>query len=268
MDGDLALVYMVAGLSSRFDGKIKQFAIIDNKGTTLIEKSIEQALPAGFTKIIFIVGNKTEIPFKEKFGNSYKGIPIEYAIQGFNEEGRDRPWGTLDALASTKGIVDSPFIVLNGGDLYGEETFKILANQLKNNNENMTVGYTLSKVIPEEGSINRGIYKIEKGYVKEIDEVLGIEKSKLHEKNLNETDLCSMNIFGLQLETLNLLEDIVSNFKEEHKGDRKIECFLPVELSNLIKAEKIKMKILPTTGQWHGVTNPGDEEIIRKELEK
>jgi len=132
----------------------------------------------------------------------------------------------------------------------------------------MTVGYTLSKVIPEEGSINRGIYKIEKGYVKEIDEVLGIEKSKLHEKNLNETDLCSMNIFGLQLETLNLLEDIVSNFKEEHKGDRKIECFLPVELSNLIKAEKIKMKILPTTGQWHGVTNPGDEEIIRKELEK
>jgi NDP-sugar pyrophosphorylase family protein len=263
MKEGLILVYMVAGLSSRFGGKIKQFAQISDNGQTLIEKSIEQALPAGFTKIIFIVGNKTEQPFKEKFGNNYKGIPVEYALQTFDEETRDRPWGTADALASTKKIIDSPFVILNGDDLYGEETFKIIADHLKNSKENVTVGYTLSKVLPEEGATNRAIYEIEEGYVKSLE----MEKSKLHEINLKPEDLCSMNIFGLQLETLNLLVETISNFKEKHKGDRKIECYLPVELSNLIKENKIKMEIYPTQSKWFGITNPGDEEIIKRELE-
>ena len=76
MEKDLTLVYMLAGLSSRFEGKIKQLVKISNNGQTLIEKSIEQAIPYGFTKIVFIVGNKTEQPFKEKFGVSPNTITI------------------------------------------------------------------------------------------------------------------------------------------------------------------------------------------------
>ncbi len=76
---EIALVFMVAGVSSRFGGKIKQFAkVTDNE--TLIEYSLNQALPAGFSKIIFVVGEKTQLPFKEKFGNNYRGIPILYAF--------------------------------------------------------------------------------------------------------------------------------------------------------------------------------------------
>ena len=52
---EIALVYMVAGLSSRFGGEIKQFAKVGPNNETLIEYSLNQALPAGFTKIVFIV---------------------------------------------------------------------------------------------------------------------------------------------------------------------------------------------------------------------
>ena len=66
----VSLVYMVAGLSSRFGGKIKQFAEVGPNGETFIEYSINQALKNPFSKIIFIVGKMTEQLFKEKFGDN------------------------------------------------------------------------------------------------------------------------------------------------------------------------------------------------------
>jgi len=96
---DISVCFLCAGVSSRFNGKIKQFAVVGINGETLMEVSLNQALKAGFSKIVFIVGNKTEIPFREKFGNSYKGIPVFYAVQKFDENERDKPWGTADATA-------------------------------------------------------------------------------------------------------------------------------------------------------------------------
>jgi CTP:molybdopterin cytidylyltransferase MocA len=47
---EIALVYMVAGISSRFQGRIKQFAKVGRNQETLIECSLQQAIPAGFSK--------------------------------------------------------------------------------------------------------------------------------------------------------------------------------------------------------------------------
>lgn len=77
MKKEISLVYMVAWLSSRFGGKIKQFAKVWPNNSTLIEYSLYQALPAWFSKIIFIVGKMTAQPFKEMFGDHYKWIPVE-----------------------------------------------------------------------------------------------------------------------------------------------------------------------------------------------
>lgn len=72
MSKNVSLVYMVAGMSSRFGGKIKQFAKVGPNNTTLIEYSLQQALPAGFSQIIFIVGKMTQQPFQEIFGDEYQ----------------------------------------------------------------------------------------------------------------------------------------------------------------------------------------------------
>ena len=266
MEKDIAIVYMVAGLSSRFGGKIKQFARVGPNNETLIEYSINQALSAGFTKIVFIVGNLTEKPFREKFGDDYNGVPIYYALQSYDEKTRDRPWGTTDAVCSIKGKIDCPFVVCNGDDIYGENSFKILANHIKKNPEEATLGYLLCEVIPEKGKTNRGIFNCDNGYVKSLKEVLGIEKCDLNATDTNENDLCSMNIFALHPKTIDFLETYLKEFKKEHSNDRRSEALLPEMISRLINEGKIKMKIYPSMDKWIGVTNPEDEDIVRKIL--
>ena len=129
---EIAIVYMVAGISSRFGGKIKQFAQVGPNNETLIEISMKQAMRAGFRKIIFIVGNLTEKTFKEKFKSEFQNIPISYAIQSYDERERDKPWGTAEALCSVIPFINCPFVVCNGDDLYGENSFKVLCDHLKN----------------------------------------------------------------------------------------------------------------------------------------
>ena len=111
---DISIVYLVAGLSSRFGGKIKQFAKVGANNETLIEVSMQQAIEAGFTKIIFVVGNLTETPFKSYFKGTFQNKPILYAKQSFDTATRAKPWGTADALCSAHSLINSPFVVCNG----------------------------------------------------------------------------------------------------------------------------------------------------------
>ena len=268
-DKELAVVFMVAGISSRFGGRIKQFAKISPKEETLIEYSLNQALSAGFNQIIFIVGNKTEEPFKKIFSDNYKGIPIKYVLQKYNPELRDKPWGTTDAVVSATGIINCPFVVCNGDDIYGEEPFKILVNHLKTKETCATIGFRLGECLSENGSVNRGIFELNPdNTVESITETLDITPENLNSKNLSEENLCSQNIFALQPEVLKMLQEILTEFKKEKKGGRNSEALLPKDLSRLISEGKVRMRIYQTPEKWTGVTNPGDEVEVRKNLKK
>ena len=83
---NLSIVYLVAGLSSRFNGKIKQLAKVGKNGETFIECSLNQAIKSGINKIIFVVGEMTEQFFKNKLGDNYQGIPIHYTLQDFDKK--------------------------------------------------------------------------------------------------------------------------------------------------------------------------------------
>jgi len=265
---DIAVCFLCAGVSSRFNGKIKQFTVVGQKGETLMEVSLNQALKAGFSKIVFIVGNKTEIPFREKFGNSYLGIPVLYAVQKFDEKERDKPWGTAEATASMFGIVDCPFVLMNGDDIYGEKTFKILAEHLKTSNDEAIPGYHLLNVLPETGTGNRGLIEVENGYLKNITEILGVSRENFREKGLKENSLISLNAFALHPAVLEMFKERITAFKEKNKGDRKIECYLPNEIGELARLGKIKVRCLETPDKWLGVTSPGDEIKVREILKK
>lgn len=267
MKKQIAIVYIVAGMSSRFGGKIKQFARIGPKNETLIEYSLNQALIAGFDKIVFVVGNLTEKPFKEKFGNNYKGIPILYANQTFDENIRDKPWGTADAIASVSGIIDCNFITCNGDDIYGEEPYKLLYEHLQKRDDCAVVGYKLLNTLQGEGLENRGIFAVDdNNYIKSITETFKIDKNNLSNSNLDKEDLVSMNIYALTPTALSLLKEKVDIFKEKNKSDRKIECLLPQEITNLINENKLKIKIYPTDSKTYGVTSPDDEIKIKNKL--
>jgi NDP-sugar pyrophosphorylase family protein len=261
---NIAIAYLAGGISSRFGGKIKQFAVVGKNGETLIEYSMNQAIKSGFSKIIFIVSNKTEIPFKERFGNSYKGIPIEYAVQEYNKLLRERPWGTADAVCTLRGVVNEPFVICNGDNIFDESSFKILIKHLQESENEAAIGYPLKDCVPEQGKVNRGTFSVENNYVTKIVENLGIGREDV--VGLGGETLCNANFFAFHPGVIDLLYEKLIKFKKEHEGDRKIEALLPVHLSELIEEGKIKMKIYPAKQMWLEITNPGDEEVVRGEL--
>ena len=90
----------------------------------------------------------------------------------------------------------------------------------------------------------------------------------LSTRRLSPETLCSMNLFGLTVETLQRLELQLQEFRQKNASNRIIECLLPQEIGNLIKEKAITMNLLRTDDQWHGLTHPQDEEQVRNELIK
>ena len=261
-------VFMVAGMSSRFGGKIKQLAKIGPNNETLIEVSVNQAIKnKKLSKIFFITNPKTDHKFIELFGYSYKDIPIFYVQQEFNTIIRKRPWGTTGAVCSLIGHIEEPFILLNGDDLYGEETFNIGYKLLEDTKNNIIGGCQLIDTLPEEGTVNRGVIDVDNNNnnVVGMKEMLKISKKdnpELHDK------LANVNFIGLQPEILDLLNKILLSFKLEHKNDDSIECLLTDNLNSLIKENKINMTSFIINNKIHGITNPGDDIKLKEYLEK
>ena len=270
----MIVVFMVAGMSSRFGGTPKQFAIIGNKetGETLIEYSVNQALKAAknicsINKIIFITNPKTEEQFKNLFNNELwmnSKTKFEYIQQDFDQATRMRPWGTCGAVCSLQGHVDQPFILLNGDDIYGEETFKKGYHMLLAEKNNIIGGCKMVNTLPEDGLVNRGLIETNnESYVTSMRELLKISKKEnpeLHDK------LGNVNFIGLLPKTVELLTHILNRFKVEHKDDPKIECLLPDNLNELIQTKQITMKAFQIMNKIYGITHPGDDAILRKIL--
>ena len=68
---ETAVLYPVAGLSTRFGGKVKSLSKVGPNGESLIEYSLNQAINAGFSKIEII-----RIPWRF-FPTSY----VKYVLQ-------------------------------------------------------------------------------------------------------------------------------------------------------------------------------------------
>ena len=262
------LVLLAAGLSKRFGGKLKQLARVGPNNETLIEYSLNQATRAGFKEIILIVGEKTETPLRKILGARYNGMRIHYAKQDYDSQTRDAPWGTLDALCAVQQYFDRPIIVCNSDDIYGENALRDAKKFIEKNNQNVAIGYKLEKVLPQAGSVNRGIFSLNRKYVASIREEVGLTQENIAERGLSPQTLCSMNLFGLTTDSLQKLEVRLQEFKQKNAGNRTIECLLPEELGTLIKEKQIIMRVMQTENRWYGLTNPQDEEQVRKELNR
>lgn len=257
---------MVAGLSSRFGGRPKGFAKIGPNQESLLELSIDRAIKAGFNKIIFIIGKETQHAFQEFFKDTYKNIPVKYSLQSYDSESRDRPWGTTDAACTILNQINGPVLICTGDDLYSEETYQTLFNHIQKENTDATVGYDLDEHLPETGEVNRGIFYIEDNYVTNAEEAIKISRINLEERGLSLTTKCNCGIFLIQKETLEKLNEILKKFKITNINERAKECYLNVELGNLIKENQIKLRYYPGQGKLIGITNPEDEEVAKKEL--
>jgi UTP-glucose-1-phosphate uridylyltransferase len=279
----ISLVIMAAGIGSRFGGGIKQLELVGPNGEIIMDYSIYDAIKSGFDKIIFIIRKDIEKDFKEVIGNRIEkickklNVEVHYAYQELENipsafkvpKDRKKPWGTGHAVLSCKDIINEPFAVINADDYYGKDSFKNMYEFLsKNNNEFCMAGFKLKNTLSDNGGVTRGICQVDKNdYLTEITETSNI--IKVGEKAVvegNEVDInsnVSMNMWGLTSEFLDILEQGFIKFLEKEVNNIKSEYLLPIFIGELLKENRIKVKVLETKDKWFGVTYKEDKEFVK-----
>jgi bifunctional UDP-N-acetylglucosamine pyrophosphorylase/glucosamine-1-phosphate N-acetyltransferase len=76
----------------------------------LCAHTADAAVAAGTAELVFVVGYEADA-VREYFGDTYRGVPVEYATQA-------EQLGTAHAVEQALTHVDDDFVVLNGDDLY------------------------------------------------------------------------------------------------------------------------------------------------------
>ena len=138
---------MAAGMGSRYGG-LKQLDPVGPNGETIIDYSVYDAIRAGFNKVVFIIRREFEKEFKSQITKKYEGsIQVEFAFQELNNlpdgfkcpPNRQKPWGTGQAILSAVDLIQEPFVVINGDDFYGLESYQIVSDYYKNGGDMFTM---------------------------------------------------------------------------------------------------------------------------------
>lgn len=289
MNKKISLLVLAAGMGSRYGG-LKQMEGFGPNGETIIDYSVYDAINAGFEKVVFIIRPDMEGIFKELFMDKYGDkITIEYVFQSVEKLpswynlnlDRVKPWGTGHALLMAKDVLKEPFLVINGDDFYGKDSFEIAAKYLKEDcseKEYAIPAYRLENVLSENGTVKRGVCTQKDGYLEKIDETFDIARDRDgnikgvtwdgKRMNLKDEDLISMNLFCLHNNIFEKLEKRFEEFLKKNPNSLEDEYLLPIVLSDMVQDKEIKIKILETTASWFGVTYQEDGPVVRKKIEE
>lgn len=283
------LVILAAGIGSRYGG-LKQLDTFSNQGDTILDFSIFDAIRAGFGKVVFIIRKSIEDDFKAFFNKKLEGkIEVAYVFQEidsipakYQNNNREKPWGTGHALLMAKNEVKENFAVINADDFYGREAFEVMAKELQqinvNSNQFSMMGYVLKNTISEYGFVSRGECKVdENGYLTGITERTHIEKinGELQFKDENgelkpisPNTIVSMNFFGFTPRYFDISESLFDNFLQEYYQHPKAEFFIPLAVNHVIVNQIATMKVLKSNARWFGVTYKEDKEYVTSEIQK
>ena len=286
------LLILAAGMGSRYGG-IKQMDSFGPSGETIIDYSIYDAIRSGFGKVVFIIRKDFAEDFKNLFEPKLKGkIQTEYVMQemdsfteGFSSlEKRTKPWGTAHAVLCAKDVIKEPFSVINADDFYGSDAFEKAAKFLSGEvspKKYCIIGYELSKTLSENGTVSRGVCDVDtNGNLQSIvertkifpdgDKIFYVESS-LRVPLPPDTPV-SMNFWGFDPNVFGFIQKLFIKFLKENAEDPKAEFFIPIIGDAFIKEDKGKIKVIPTSSQWFGVTYredaPGVKESIHALIEK
>lgn len=286
------LVIMAAGIGSRFGGGIKQLAPVGPNGEIIMDYSIYDAIEAGFRKVVFVIRKDLEKDFKEVIGNRIeKVVEVEYAYQELSDipeefkdklEGRTKPWGTGQAILCCKDVVNEPFLVINADDYYGKTAYKTAYDYLTKEHEESgkldisMVGFVLKNTLSENGTVTRGICKVDDDHMlTDIEETYGIaRKGEIAtaddgKKEISLDSPVSMNMWGLPCEFLKVLEEGFAEFLSALKpGDIKAEYLLPRIIGNMLQDGKAQVKVLESHDKWFGVTYKEDKDSVIRSIQE
>ena len=279
---DITLLVMAAGMGSRYGG-LKQLESIGPNQETIIDYSIFDAIRAGFTKVVFIIRKDFEMVFKEKISNKFSGkIKVEYAFQDINflpegyscPENREKPWGTAHAILSAQNLINEPFVVINGDDFYGMNTFKVVADYYNNGSDGFSmVSFQLGNTLSSNGSVSRGICTAVNHKLETVVETHGLKRSNnqiIGDNQIVVGDAApvSMNVWGFTPRLFEYLNVMFVDFLEKEGTQLKSEYLIPTVVNNLIQSKKEDVFVLNSDEAWFGVTYQEDRDFVMNEILK
>jgi NDP-sugar pyrophosphorylase family protein len=281
------LVVLAAGIGSRYGG-LKQLDPVGPSGELIIDYSIYDALTVGFDRVVFVIKDEIEESFRERIGKKVEQrCDTHYVFQRLDDlpEGfeippqRMKPWGTGQATLSCKGVIDTPFAVINADDFYGRSAFQSLCEHLQGVHEGAgvhdycMVGYQLENTLSEHGHVARGVCVVDAdGYLQEIHERTRIEKfgatAKYTEDGQNWVEIprgstVSMNMWGFTPSMFLELDAMFPRFLQASRARiLNAEFFLPEVVGALIRENRATVKVLPSNEQWFGITYREDRPRV------
>jgi len=275
------LLILAAGLGSRYGG-FKQLDGIGPNGEIIMDYSINDALQAGFGKIVLIVQDHMIPLLAERYQFiRKKGISVEFAVQtkeldwnGVHYENA-KPWGTAHAIWCAREKVKENFLLINADDFYGRNSFELAYQHLPKATNPCAIIYPILKTLSDNGTVNRAEVFVENGHM-----VSSIEREKISVDNgqisyideqgaakpLKNDIYVSMNMFGFTTEIFNYIENDMTNYIEIWKGDNKTEYQLPNVVSEMIKKGLYSIDVMITDEEWLGITYKEDKELAMKKL--
>ncbi len=292
MNKDITLVILAAGMGSRFGG-LKQITPLGPNDEFIIDYSVYDAIKAGFTKIVFLIKEENYEIFKETIGSRVEPhIKVEYVFQKNDNlpEGyeipadRVKPLGTAHAVLCCKDKVHEPFMIINADDFYGRDSYMRAAEFLKNITDEKPyhhglVGYLVKNTITDNGSVKRGVCKIENNYLTEITEssIERVDENTIMAQPLSgaeafevaEDDTVSMNMLLFTPHIFDYIADNFANFLDSNKDDLdKCEYLIPDIVFQAIEENFATTEVLKTTATWYGVTYKEDADDVKSALTK
>lgn len=291
---DISLVIMAAGMGSRYGGN-KQIDGIGPSGEILMEYSIYDAVRTGFNKVVFIIKPDMEPMMRELFGNKLetrtakdgKPVQVRYVVQDFSSVPdfyqipveRTKPFGTVHALLCAKSAVNEPFCVINADDYYGIDAYASIYQELTTlptQGKATMVGYQLRNTASANGTVNRGVCRVENGQLQSVHETMNIQLNEdggltaLDEGKTLAPDVpVSMNFWGFAPSIFAELKTYFTAFLKSLPTDAlKAECLLPVMVDELMKRGELTVSVLHSDAQWFGMTYKADKQIVADALRK
>lgn len=284
----MQLVILAAGMGSRFGG-LKQMEKMDEAGNFLLDYSIYDAKRAGFSSVVFIIKKAFYEDFKNSIGKRVeKLIKVDYAFQELDDlpEGfkvpadREKPWGTAHAIYAARDLIKEDFIIINGDDFYGKETYEVAYKYLASlprgsKGKYANVAFNVSNTMTENGSVKRGVAFSKDGYLTKLVEST-IEKINgeivckpldgSSEFTVPPTQLVSMNLFCFNLDLMEHLRTRFPVWLKENINVPKSEFLIPTVVDELVHEGKASLKLLETSSVWFGVTYKEDKPGVVKAL--
>ena len=262
------IVLLAAGLGSRFGG-IKPLAPVGPDHEALLILSLDQARRAGFTSAVIVVGPLTRDAIVSALSDP--PISVSFADQVGRGGGSGKPWGTVDALASTG--LRGPLVVANGDDLYGVPALAdALAATRRHDIDGAAVMFPVGRTLSGVGGVSRAEPVIDDaGLLRALTERRGVER---HGEVITdgtghvlEADAAvSMNLWALCAPAVAALAKLGSEFRVRHGDDPTAELGLPDAVGQLVADDRLRIAVTVTESTWHGVTFADDVAKVRAEL--